>query len=640
MYLMRMFDPTTNEALTMTKIVETNRRMTEFRVDHLPNYNRKSALRWIISHLLRYKILFPVFMLAAITSMAFRSLIPMLIGLVFDLLITDSSLTHATFLVILLGFTSILQTLLSLISRGTLEVLAQRLERDTREELYVALLGKSQTFHDRQEMGDIMARATNDVRQLNLMMNPGISLIFESILIMIIPLFFIFSINPELLLVPVSYIILFIIFIRRYNQQLSPVVMKMRMQFSRMNTSLTETIKGMATVKAYVKEAEEKFKFLDQAKKYRDYFVEQGKIQGRYIPLLLISLAITAGFLHSYLLFTREKLSVSQIIQFLGLMTLLRVPTFLSIFTFSLVQLGLASASRVLQLIQAETEIDENLNGYQARIKGEVEFKNVSFSYNSERLVLRNISFKAEPGQAIAIVGQTGSGKSTLVKLIYRLYDVDEGQILIDGVDVRDWNLKSLRSQMGVIEQGIFLFNRSIRENIAFGKDATMEEIIEAAKQAQAHEFIMDFKDGYDTTVGESGVMLSGGQRQRIAIARAFLSNPKILILDDSTSAIDSRTEDEIQKAMRRILKGRTTFLITHRLSQIRWADQILVLVKGRIVARGTHEELLRTSPHYRKIYNQFDVELPPLESNQDDSSEIFEKIAVDDTSTTHFREE
>ncbi len=607
--------------------------MAEFRVESMPNYNRKGPKRWIVSHLLQYKLLFPVFILAALLSNVFNGLTPMFIGLVFDGLISAAPLEQVLFFVGLIFIATILRTVFSLIARGTQEVLAQRLERDAREELYVALLGKSQTFHDRQEMGDIMARATNDVRQLNFMMNPGISLIFDSILTLIIPLVFIYTIEPQLLLVPVIYTLLFIISIWRYNRQLSPVVMKMRMQFSQMNTALTETIKGIATVKAYVKEHEKKQQFVQQARQYRDYFVEQGKIQGRYLPLLLISLAITIGFLHSYLLFTQGRISVYQIIQFLGLMTLLRVPTFLSIFTFSLVQLGLASASRVLRLIQAETEIDENPDGYQANIKGEVEFKNVSFGYSPERLILKNISFKVEPGQTVAIVGQTGSGKSTLVKLIYRLYDVTEGQVLIDGVDVRQWNLRSLRSQMGVIEQGVFLFNRSIKDNIAFGRDASMDEIIEAAKQAQAHEFILNFNDGYESTVGESGVMLSGGQRQRIAIARAFLSDPKILILDDSTSAIDSRTEDEIQKAMRRILRGRTTFLITHRLSQIRWADLILVLVKGQIVAKGTHEELLRKSPHYRKIYNQFDVKLPPLESEE--TNAVLETTSAEESSTT-----
>jgi ATP-binding cassette subfamily B protein len=220
--------------------------------------------------------------------------------------------------------------------------------------------------------------------------------------------------------------------------------------------------------------------------------------------------------------------------------------------------------------------------------------------------VLHDITFKVKPGMRVAVVGQTGAGKTTLVRLINRTYDVTRGAVLVDGVNVRDWNLEALRRQISIIEQDIFLFSRTIAENIAFGKpDATREEIIAAAKMAQAHDFIMSFKDGYDTVIGERGVNLSGGQRQRLALARAFLTDPRILILDDSTSAIDSETEDKIQRAIFAAARGRTTFIITHRLSQIRWADLILVLRKGRLVAAGTHEELLETSEAYRRIFQR-----------------------------------
>jgi ATP-binding cassette subfamily B protein len=224
-------------------------------------------------------------------------------------------------------------------------------------------------------------------------------------------------------------------------------------------------------------------------------------------------------------------------------------------------------------------------------------------------VVLGNISFRAKPGETIAIVGQTGSGKSTLTKLVNRTYDVSAGRVLVDGVDVREWSIESLRSQISTIEQDIFLFSRTIAENIAFGAagQATREQIEQAAREAQAHEFIMSFPEGYETMVGERGVTLSGGQRQRIAIARAFLTNPRILVLDDSTSAIDSATEDQIQRAMRRILSGRTTLLITHRISQIRWADRILVLRRGELVAQGGHEELLATSEAYRRIFARYE---------------------------------
>jgi ATP-binding cassette subfamily B protein len=210
----------------------------------------------------------------------------------------------------------------------------------------------------------------------------------------------------------------------------------------------------------------------------------------------------------------------------------------------------------------------------------------------------------------VAIVGQTGSGKTTLTRLINRIYDVSDGCVLVDGKDVREWSIESLRSQISTIEQDIFLFSRTIGENIAFGapEGVSQEQIEQAARDAQAHDFIMQFPDGYDTMVGERGVTLSGGQRQRIAIARAFLTNPRILILDDSTSAIDSATEDQIQQAMRRILKGRTTFLITHRISQIRWADRILVLRRGELVAQGTHEDLMEQSDAYRRIFARYEV--------------------------------
>jgi ATP-binding cassette subfamily B protein len=222
--------------------------------------------------------------------------------------------------------------------------------------------------------------------------------------------------------------------------------------------------------------------------------------------------------------------------------------------------------------------------------------------------VLKDISFAAQPGETIAIVGQTGSGKTALTRLINRIYDADSGRVLVDGVDVRDWSMESLRSQISTIEQDVFLFSRTLAENIAFGcADATLVEIERAAGEAQAHEFITGFRDGYNTEVGERGVTLSGGQRQRIAIARAFLTDPRILILDDSTSAIDSATEDQIQRAMRRISRERTTFLITHRLSQIRWADRILVLRRGELVDQGTHEDLMAHSPDYRRIFARYD---------------------------------
>ena len=262
----------------------------------------------------------------------------------------------------------------------------------------------------------------------------------------------------------------------------------------------------------------------------------------------------------------------------------------------------------MLELITTETQLDENVTGHEGVVKGNVVFDNVTFGYDIDDKVLHGVTFTAKPGQTIALVGQTGSGKTTLVKLINRIYDVRHGSVLVDGVDVRDWQLSSLRKQISIIEQDLFLFSRSIADNIAFGRPGASQDQIEiAARASQSHDFIMELRDGYETVIGERGVTLSGGQRQRLALARAFMTDPRILVLDDSTSAIDSATEDQIQLAIRQASQGRTTFLITNRLSQIRWADLIVVLLHGEVVAVGDHDTLIKKSAGYRQIFSRYD---------------------------------
>jgi ATP-binding cassette subfamily B protein len=375
---------------------------------------------------------------------------------------------------------------------------------------------------------------------------------------------------------------------------------------------LSEAIQGIEVVKSTAREEHEAQRFKAVAQRYRDLFVQEGEIQARYIPLLFYGLLI--GISYGYAMWLRSLgiIDTSDVIAFMTLITLFQFPTFISLFMFALVQFGLAGARRILGIINSETEMDENAAGESHVVRGEIEFRSVAFGYQ-DGTILSEISFVAQPGETIAIVGQTGSGKTTLTRLVNRTYDATQGQVLIDGVDVKRWNLDSLRSQISMIEQDIFLFSKTIAENISFGArgEVSRERVEWAAKQAQAHDFIMSFPEGYDTVVGERGVTLSGGQRQRIAIARAFLTDPRILILDDSTSAIDSATEDQIQRAMREVLKGRTTFLITHRLAQIRWADRIVVIRRGRIDAQGTHAELMQTSEAYRRIFARDEHQAP-----------------------------
>jgi ATP-binding cassette subfamily B protein len=580
----------------------------EFRPENEYHYNRSGPVRWIMSHVMRYPLFPLATILVAILNNGFYSYIQVFVGQAFDLITTPGWQTAA-----LLGLaasamgSAIGQGVTGLVRNFSVEFAAQRVERDGRDELYVSLLGKSQTFHGRQRIGDIMARATNDVRMLNLMFSPGLMLIIDSLMSLVVPIVVIGQLQFRLLLVPAIFVVLLAVTVADYNRRLKPVSTARREQFGTMNAGLAEAIAGIEVVKANVQERYEWGKFTQNARLFRDYFVKQGEIQARYWPMLMFSLAWAGGFLHALLLWRGGSITLGQVVTFMGLLSSLRFPTFISIFSFDLVQLGIASARRILELINTETELDENPAGVAQPIQGEVVFENVSFSYNGNPM-LKNISFAAKPGETIAIVGQTGSGKTTLTWLINRIFDANSGRVLVDGVDVRDWSLESLRSQISTIEQDVFLFSRTLAENIAFGcADASHEAIEQAAREAQAHEFITGFGDGYDTEIGERGVTLSGGERQRVAIARAFLTNPRILILDDSTSAIDSATEDQIQRAMRRISSQRTTFLITHRLSQIRWADRILVLRRGELVDQGTHEELMGRCEAYRRIFARYD---------------------------------
>jgi ATP-binding cassette subfamily B protein len=581
---------------------------TEFRVEGAYKYNRTGPIRWILSYLLRYPFLPLIAIGAAIINNFGYSYVQLFIGRGFDVITSDGwAMSDLIFVALSVVAATGVHGTTGLIRNFAIEILAQRIERDSRDELYADLLGKSQTFHSRQRIGDIMARATNDVRALNMLFSPGLMLIMDASLALLVPIFLIGALEIRLLVVPLVFTALLCLTIADYSRQLKTVSVAQREQFGIMNAGLAESVEGIEIIKANAQEQGVLKGFIKNAGIFRNYYVKQGRIQARYLPLLVFGVAWGASFFHALLLWRSGAITLGTVVAFMGLVSVLRFPTFISIYSFSLVQLGVASAKRILDMINAETELDENRDGISRPTRGKVTFEEVSFGYNGG-VVLKDINFTVQPGQTVAIVGQTGSGKSSLTQLINRIFDVDSGRVLLDDIDVRDWSLESLRSQISTIEQDIFLFSRSIAENISFGcGEVDSQSIVQAAKEAQAHDFIQEFQDGYETVVGERGVTLSGGQRQRIAIARAFLTDPRILILDDSTSAIDSATEDLIQKAMHRISRERTTFIITHRLSQIRWADLILVLQRGELVDCGTHEELMKRSEEYRRIFSRYD---------------------------------
>ncbi|MBL8057338.1 MAG: ABC transporter ATP-binding protein [Anaerolineales bacterium] len=583
--------------------------VAEFSVQDVVAGDRRSPLAWVRSHALRHKWALATFFSGALINAALAAAIPTLVGLAFNLIGAPNKDYGALFWAAAgIAGSQAMRAVWQLGRNFSAEVIGQRLERDARAELYASLLGKSMTFHSLRPVGEIMARATNDVRELNLMFNPGVNLVVGSSNFLLMPLFLSPTIHPQLLAVPLTFVLAFIWSVRRYMRELNPVTERVRASFGHMNAGLEEALEGVETVKGAAREAHEVQEFERDVRAWRDAYVRQGQIEARYLPLLFLGLAISLGLLHSLWLFRVGQLTSGQVVSYNFLLLLFGFPTFISLTAFSQISSGLASGRRILELINTETDLDHNPAGYAAPLRGAVTFEAVSFGYGTGEPVLHDLSFTVRPGQTVAIVGQTGAGKTSLIRLLNRTYDTSAGRVLLDGVDARAWNLEALRRQISIIEQDVFLFSRTIGENIAFGRpEAAPAEIEAAARAAQAHDFILSFAEGYQTVVGERGVTLSGGQRQRLALARAFLTDPRLLVLDDSTSAIDSATEDQIQRAIFRAAAGRTTFIITHRLSQIRWADLILVLRRGRLAAAGPHDELMRTSDAYRRIFARYE---------------------------------
>lgn len=580
---------------------------TEFSLPHRLRTDRHGAVRYVVSHAAHHWFLAVSMALGALGNAALAAVVPIIIGQAFNAILASPPNTSILVRSALwIGATQIVRGILQFARNFSAELIGQRVERDIRDDLYVSLLGKSMTFHSLQPVGDTMARATNDVREVNFLFSPGLNLVIGSANFLIMPIIFAPRYHPSLAIVPILFLIGYFLSLWQYLHELKPITADVRQYFGKLNTRLAEAIDGIETVKGMAQERSEVERFEYHARRFRDASIRQGDVEARFVPLLLLGVAQAAGLLQSLILYQQGVLNIGQVVGYFGLLQLFGFPTFTSLFAYSLVSSGLAGAARILELINRENNLDQNTGGYSEPMQGEIEFRDVSFAYEDSEPVLEHISFRVKKGQTVAIVGQTGSGKTSLVKLVNRTYDVSSGQVLVDGVDVRAWNLETLRRNISIIEQDIFLFSRSVADNIAFGSPQASDQAIEtAANAAQAHEFIATFNFGYETVIGERGVTLSGGQRQRLALARAFLTDPCILVLDDSTSAIDSATEDKIQRAIYTAARGRTTLIITHRLSQIRWANLIVVMRKGRVAAIGTHDELIRTSEAYRRIFSE-----------------------------------
>ncbi len=491
-------------------------------------------------------------------------------------------------------------------------LMSQYIVRDIRTDYYRALQGKSFSFYDSTGVGDLTSRATVDLQIVDNFLRTWLSTVLNAVLTTIIIFVIIWPISPTMSLISMVTMPLIFYFTTRLWLQTMPLFRNMQLILGKLSSYIQQNIVGMKTVRIFRREKDMVDGFKDVENVYVNAAISAGKLQSIYMPLgpAILTLGITLVYVYAgeTLGIPGSALAVAQvgnIILFARYMMRLTFPIRDVSQTLGSWIIAYAGLERVLEITDAPRNVEDLPGAKDIRIqKGKLELENVTFGYARERPVLNKVTFTVEPGEKIAILGATGSGKSSLIYLVPRFYDIQEGSISIDGTDVRQFKLDSLRQQIGVVLQDVFLFTGTIKENIAFGKpDASMDQITQAAKAARIHDFIVSLPSGYDTLVGERGVTLSGGQKQRITIARALITNPKILIMDDSLSFVDAKTEQEIQSAIEEATKKRTTLIIAQRFSTIKTAEKILVLENGSVAEFGTHAELMANNGVYKKVY-------------------------------------
>lgn len=574
--------------------------------DEVVSGERPHTFSWFLLLLRPHRWLLLVFGASALAANLLSTLVPVYAGRAFDeMALLDNTLSIIAKIALTVALLVCGRFVADLLSNGSMEIVAQRVKRDARDKLYRSLLAKRQSFHDRQHVGDILARAINDARLVDYMLSPGISTAFNGTVALLIPITFIAFMRIELLLAPAVLIAIFSFALWYHIKRLHPLTQRLRESFGNLNEGFSETLAGMSTVKVSTQEEHERQKFVVRAEAYRDSFIQRGEHQAIYLPSLSFSLGMAIGVVHSLSLLTNGQLALPQVVTYLGWLALFSLPLSMSEQSVPVIQEGYVAMARMQQLIERDEHELETTEGSVTAIEGAITFDRVSLSYDGKQ-ILRDVSFHLPIGRTLAIVGPTASGKTMLTKLINRTYDATEGRVLVDGQDVRTWEPGVLRRQIANVHQDIFLFSKSVFDNIAFGSHREVGDgyVLRAAVQAHADEFIRWMEHGYHTVLNEGGTTLSGGQRQRLAIARALLSDPRILVLDDATSAVDAQTEKAITEALTKLMEGRTTILISHRPSQIRRADVILLLKAGEVVDRGTHAELMRRCPLYREIYS------------------------------------
>ena len=506
------------------------------------------------------------------------------------------------------------------------EALAQTVAYDVRNAFYDHVQHLSFSFHDRNHTGNLMSRAITDVESLRMVVHMGIVRTPYYILLFLGTTFLILRLDWRLGLLSASFMPLVGILSGVARVHLRRVWLRIQQEMAELSTVLQENLTGVRVVKVFAAEDYEKEKFNEKSAAIAQDMIKAGWIDSMNGASMVMGLLVAMGLVVWYggYRVINGDLTAGQLAQFLFYMQILSMPVRQTGMMVSVVARAMAAGGRLFEIFDARSQVQEAADAVEIpRVKGQVRFEHVNFSYRDGLKVLEDINIDAPQGSVVALLGAPGSGKSTIAHLLPRFYEVDSGRVTIDGMDIREATLRSLRSNIGIVQQDVFLFTASIRDNIAYGREESdIQEVVHAAEIAHLHEFIETLEEGYDTKLGERGLTLSGGQRQRLSIARAVLLDPPVLILDDSTSSVDAHTEEMIRTAMKSVMKGRTTFVIAHRLSTVHRADQILVLKDGHVAERGTHEQLLGASSLYREIYDlqlrpqedvMLDINMPPV---------------------------
>lgn len=546
--------------------------------------------------------------LSLFVILGLNMLIPQFIRWIIDTGVEGNQPDVLTWSVLALLGLTLIKGILNYVSGTQSEIASQNVAFDLRNEIQRKLTQLSFSFHDQSETGELLSRAVQDVERIRFLTGRATVRLLEGTLLLVFTSVVLVVMDVKLGLMVLATMPILVYRALYFGARYRPLSLQVQKQLAVLTTSVEQNLRGMREVKAYVQEDAEIDRFDRENDHWFALSAQAAKMQAVNLPLLffIANLSTVAIILYGGYQVILGQITIGEIVAFIAYIGQLIEPVRRLGMIIPAVAIAGSSAERIFDILDTVSEVKDAPDAHAiSEIKGDVAFEHVSFSYGAKK-VLTDINFEVEAGETIALLGSTGSGKSTIISLLPRFYDPTDGRILVDGVDIRAVTLKSLRSQIGIVMQDATLFAGSIRENIAFGVESAPEEaIIEASKAAQAHEFIVRSPDGYDTHIGERGVTLSGGQRQRLAIARALLLDPKILILDDATASVDAETEHLIQLAFRNLIKGRTTFVIAHRLSTVRNANKIIVMEKGRINAVGTHEDLLNSSRLYSDIYNR-----------------------------------